>query len=75
MIDSTRPGILLGTYHNPWSDQDFNRARIEKLAIDLKAQAEYIDVFSPMPYHVADAGKGRSGPWVRMSSRSTVPRC
>ena len=26
-------------------------ARIDKLAIDLKAQAAYVDVFSPMPYH------------------------
>ena len=26
-------------------------ARLEKLAIDLKAQAAYVDVFSPMVYH------------------------
>jgi hypothetical protein len=51
IADRTRPGSLLGTFHNPWSDTDFDGARIEKLAIDLKAQAHYIDVFSPMPYH------------------------
>ena len=28
-----------------------NGARLEKLAIDLKGQAAYIDVFSPMVYH------------------------
>jgi len=51
ILDATRPGALLGTFHNPWSDEDLGGARIEKLAIDLKAQAAYIDVFSPMPYH------------------------
>lgn len=51
ILDEERPGALLGTFHNPWSDEDFDGARIKKLAIDLKAQAAYIDVFSPMPYH------------------------
>jgi hypothetical protein len=51
ILDEERPGAMLGTFHNPWSDQDFAGARIRKLAIDLKAQAEYLDVFSPMPYH------------------------
>lgn len=51
ILDRVRPGALLGTFHNPWSDAEFDGARIEKLAIDLKAQARYIDVFSPMPYH------------------------
>lgn len=49
--DATRPAALLGTFHNAWSDDDHGGARLEKLAIDLKAQAAYIDVFSPMPYH------------------------
>jgi hypothetical protein len=49
--DATRPGALLGTFHNPWRDDEFGGARIDTLAIDLKAQAAYIDVFSPMPYH------------------------
>jgi hypothetical protein len=51
ILDATRPSALLGTFHNPWSDEDRGGARIEKLAIDLRAQAAYIDVFSPMPYH------------------------
>jgi hypothetical protein len=49
--NATRREALLGTFYNPWSDTDFDGARREKLAIDLKAQAAYIDVFSPMPYH------------------------
>ena len=51
IVDSTRPAALLGTFHNPWSDDDYEGARIDKLAIDLEAQAAYVDVFSPMPYH------------------------
>jgi hypothetical protein len=51
VVNRARPGALLGTFHNPWSDEDFDGARLRKLAIDLKAQARYIDVFSPMPYH------------------------
>jgi len=51
IVDSTRRGALLGTFHCPWSDADFGGALESSLAIDLKAQARYIDVFSPMPYH------------------------
>ena len=51
ILDSARPSALLGTFHNPWSDEDYDGARIDKLAIDLEAQAAYVDVFSPMPYH------------------------
>ncbi len=51
ILDEERPGALLGTFHNPWSDEDYDGARIRKLAIDLRAQARYVDVFSPMPYH------------------------
>ncbi len=51
VLDATRPTALLGTFHNAWSDEDLGGARLEKLAIDLKAQAAYIDVFSPMVYH------------------------
>jgi hypothetical protein len=51
IIDAARPGTLLGTFHNAWSDEDLGGARLEKLAIDLKAQAAFIDVFSPMVYH------------------------
>jgi len=61
--DATRPGALLGTFHNPWSDADLNGARLEKLAIDLKAQAAYIDVFSPMPYHARFGHAGDPG-WI-----------
>ena len=51
VLDSTRTGALLGTFHCPWSDADFAGALESSLAIDLKAQSRYLDVFSPMPYH------------------------
>jgi len=51
ILDATRPGALFGTFHNPWSDTDRDGGRLNKLAIDLKAQAKYLDVFSIMPYH------------------------
>jgi hypothetical protein len=51
ILDEECPGALLGTFHNPWGDEELDGARINKLAIDLKAQSAYIDVFSPMAYH------------------------
>ena len=51
IINRVRPNALLGTFHCPWSDSDLDGALRNKLAIDLKAQAKYVDVFSIMPYH------------------------
>jgi len=68
ILDRVRPGSLLGTFHNPWSDSDFSGARLEKLAIDLKSQARYVDVFSPMPYH-ARFGHAVDPAWI---SRQTA---
>jgi len=49
--DQVRPKALLGTFHCPWSEDDFAGALRDKLAIDLKAQAALVDVLSPMTYH------------------------
>lgn len=51
IVEATRPGALLGTFHCPWTDTERGGALRDKLAIDLKAQAKYLDIFSPMPYH------------------------
>jgi hypothetical protein len=51
IVDAVRPGALLGTFHCPWSETDYDGALRDKLAIDLKAQAPYLDVCSIMPYH------------------------
>jgi hypothetical protein len=68
ILDQTRPGVLLGTFHCPWSDADYDGALRNKLAIDLKAQARYIDVFSIMPYH-ARFGHAQDPAWI---SRQTA---
>jgi hypothetical protein len=68
IIDQTRPTALLGTFHCPWADNEYEGALRNKLAIDLKAQAEYIDVFSIMPYH-ARFGHPTDPSWI---SRQTT---
>jgi len=68
IIEQTRPQALLGTFHCPWTDSECNGALRKKLAIDLKAQAEYVDVFSIMPYH-ARLGHHNDPAWI---SRQTA---
>lgn len=68
IIDETRPSALLGTFHCPWTEAEFDGALRNKLAIDLKAQAKYIDVFSIMPYH-ARFGHADDPAWI---SRQTT---
>jgi hypothetical protein len=63
IVNAVRPKALLGTFHCPWSEADNQKALREKLAIDLKAQAKYIDVFSIMPYH-ARFGHAADPAWV-----------
>ena len=66
--DQTRPGALLGTFHCPWTEEEFDGALRDKLAIDLSAQAQHIDVFSIMPYH-ARFGHADEPGWI---SRQTA---
>jgi hypothetical protein len=61
--DEVRPGAMLGTFHCPWSDADFDGALRRKLAIDLEGQAPLFDVLSPMPYH-ARFGHSRDPEWI-----------
>ncbi len=68
IVDQTRPAALLGTFHCPWTDAEFGGALRRKLAVDLKAQAPYLDVFSTMPYH-ARFGHAGDPTWI---SRQTA---
>jgi hypothetical protein len=68
IVDETRPKALLGTFHCPWSSHERDGALRRKLAIDLRAQSRYIDVFSPMPYH-ARFGHAKDPAWI---SRQTA---
>lgn len=61
IVEEVKPGILLGIYHCPWTDDEFNGARRRILGIDYDLLAEHVDVFSPMVYH---ARMGRKPQWV-----------
>jgi hypothetical protein len=61
--DEVRPRALLGTFHCPWSPEDYDGAIRHKLAIDLPAQARDLDVMSPMPYH-ARFGHAADPAWI-----------
>ena len=62
IMNDVKPGILLGLYHCPWSDDEFDSARRRILGIDYDLLREGIDVFSPMVYH---ARMGRDSEWVK----------
>ncbi|MBD3674090.1 MAG: hypothetical protein HUJ26_11255 [Planctomycetaceae bacterium] len=66
---ATRPEALLGTFHCPWTNEDRNGAIRHKLAIDLPAQAKYLDIFSIMPYH-ARFGHPGDPEWIARQTRS-----
>ncbi len=61
LIKDINPEVLLGLYHCPWDDQEFDGARRRILGLDFDLLAETIDVFSPMVYH---ARMGRTPDWV-----------
>lgn len=68
ILNATRPVALLGTFHCPWDENDHDGAMRQKLAIDLKAQAAHLDVFSIMPYH-ARFGHATDPVWVSRQTR------
>ena len=61
IINEIRPNALLGLYHCPWTDQDFDGARRRILGLDYDLLKETIDVFSPMVYH---GRMGKEPGWV-----------
>jgi hypothetical protein len=63
ILNDVRPRALLGTFHCPWSPDDYKGAIRHKLAIDLPAQAPHLDVFSIMPYH-ARFGHAKDPAWI-----------
>lgn len=69
ILNAVRPQALLGTFHCPWSPDDFDGAIRNKLAIDLPAQAKYIDIFSIMPYH-ARFGHRKDPAWIARQTQS-----
>ncbi len=62
IINKEKPGALLGIYHCPWDDDDFNGARRRNLGLDYTMLREHADVFSPMVYH---GRMGKNPEWVK----------
>ena len=62
VVKELRPQALLGLYHCPWDDDDFEGARRRILGLDYDDLLELVDVFSPMVYH---AKMGRAPEWVQ----------
>lgn len=61
IIQEEKPGTLLGIYHCPWNDEEFDGARRRILGLDYDLLRDVVDVFSPMVYHAA---MGRGPEWV-----------
>lgn len=61
IIKESKQEVLLGIYHCPWDDDDYNGARRWILGLDYDLLKEHVDVFSPMLYH---GRMGRSPEWV-----------
>lgn len=51
VIADSRPAALLGLYHCPWTDTEYDGAQRRILGLDYALLKDYIDVFSPMVYH------------------------
>ena len=62
ILSRERPGALLGLFHCPWEDNEFNGARRRNLGLDYEMLSKEVDVFSPMLYH---GRMGRSPEWVK----------
>lgn len=62
VIKTEKPGALLGVYHCPWDDDDFNGARRRILGLDYDTLRNIVDVFSPMVYH---GRMGKDAAWVK----------
>lgn len=61
IINEMKPGTLLGLYHCPWTDEEFDGARRRILGLDYDLLHDFFDVYSPMVYH---ARMGRQPEWV-----------
>jgi hypothetical protein len=61
ILKEHNPDALLGLYHCPWDDQEFEGASYRILGLDYDLLRETIDVFSPMVYH---GRMGREASWV-----------
>jgi hypothetical protein len=61
LIDRVRPNTQLGLFGVPWRLSDFDVAILEVIGQDYRALGQYVDVFSPMVYHLMC---GRPVAWI-----------
>lgn len=61
ILKDEHPNALLGLYHCPWKDDEYNEASRRILGLDYDLLVDVIDVFSPMVYH---GRMERSPEWV-----------
>jgi hypothetical protein len=71
LLDEERPGLRLGVYCAPWTDDDYGGALRRVLGNDLDRLHAQVDVFSPMLYQVKC---GRPVEWVEAHTRWLVGR-
>ena len=64
IIKEVKPNAILGIFHCPWEDNEFDQARRRYLGIDYDMLRQDVDVFSPLVYH---ARMGRNVDWVEQN--------
>lgn len=57
IIEGSNKNIKLGLFAVPWRDQDYNNAITEIIGQDFGQLSQYVDVFSPMTYHLLTGNK------------------
>lgn len=62
IVKNINPNAILGIFSVPWREDQFDGAILNIIAQDFKALAQYVDVFSPMVYHLMC---GFSIDWIR----------
>ncbi len=61
VLKRVRPDAILGLFGVPWRLSDFDGAILNVIGQDYRALGQYVDVFSPMVYHVMC---GRPVEWI-----------
>jgi hypothetical protein len=62
IVKQEKPGALLGVFHCPWDDAEYDGARYRILGLDYDMLKDIADVFSPMVYH---GRMEREAAWVK----------
>jgi Putative glycosyl hydrolase domain len=52
LIKSIKPNCLVGMFTLPWRESDHDNAMYKIVGQDLAGLAPYVDIFSPMTYHI-----------------------